>query len=70
MATSQQQQQQQQPQIFNPQTAQATAVLLRTVPTTDNQGKNANNNANDNLKNKTCFKHVSITPFSKHDASD
>ena len=35
MATSQQQQQ---PQILNHQTAQATAVLLRTVPTTDNQG--------------------------------
>lgn len=37
VATSQQQQQQQ-PQLLNPQTAQATAVLLRTVPTTDNQG--------------------------------
>jgi transcription factor SOX4/11/12 (SOX group C) len=31
-------QQQLQPQIFNHQTAQATAVLLRTVPSTDNQG--------------------------------
>ena len=38
VATSQQQQQQHQPQLLNPQTAQATAVLLRTVPTTDNQG--------------------------------
>jgi hypothetical protein len=35
---AQQLQQQQPPQILNPQTAQATAVLLRTVPTTDNQG--------------------------------
>ena len=38
VATSQQLQQQHQPQLLNPQTAQATAVLLRTVPTTDNQG--------------------------------